>query len=244
MDTAPPPEAEAEPEEEKPGFWSSLEPKARRLAVITAVVALVVGLVGGFAVGFKVEQNRVKTDNKKAKVSAAGTTNKNKAAKSKRITRIAGPVTTASGDTITVRDTTGFPVKVPTTSTVIVTKTTKGSAGDIKVGSQILQRGKQIKPGVNQPSEIVVLPSGSKVKGLKVTGVNGQKVTVLGFNKKPLTLEVQPSTAIYTLSPASSGDIKKGGEVLADGTGVLGQDTFTAKEIVILPAGSRFASAK
>src|SRR5215510_685880 len=109
MDTAPPPEAEAEPEEDKPSFWSTLEPKARRFAVIVGVVALLVGLVGGFAVGFKVEQNRIKTDNKKAKVSAAN--NKPKVGKSKRITRIAGPVTAASGDTITVRDTTGFSVK-------------------------------------------------------------------------------------------------------------------------------------
>src|SRR5262245_9977694 len=92
MDTAPSPEAEAEPEEEKPSFWSTLEPKARRLAVIVGVVALVVGLVGGFAAGFKVEQNRVKTDNKKAKVGAAAN-NKPKVGKSKKITRIAGPVT-------------------------------------------------------------------------------------------------------------------------------------------------------
>jgi hypothetical protein len=239
MDTAPPPEAEAE--EEKPSFWSTLEPKARRLAVIVGVVALVVGLAGGFAAGFKVEQNRIKTNAKKAKVSAAA---KPKVAKSKKITRVAGPVTAASGNTITIRATTGFPVKVPTPSTVVVTKTTKGSTADIKVGGRILQRGKQIKPGVNQPSEIVVLPNGSKVKGLEVTAVNGQNVTVLGVNKKPLTLQVEPTTAIYTLSPASSGDIKQGGEVLADGTGVLGQDTFTAKEIVILPAGSKFASAK
>jgi hypothetical protein len=244
MDTAPPPEAEAEPEEEKPSFWSTLEPKARRLTVIASVVALVVGLVGGFAVGFKVEQNRIKTNNKKAKVSAAATNKKPKVAKSKKITRVAGPVTAASGGTMTVRDTTGFSVKVPTPSTVVVTKTTKGSAADIKVGSQILQRGKQVKTGVNQPSEIIILPSGSKVKGLKVTAVDGSKVTVLGFNKKPLTLEVQPTTAVYTLTTGSSGDIKAGGEVLADGTGVLGQDTFTAKEIVVLPAGSKFASAK
>jgi hypothetical protein len=145
---------------------------------------------------------------------------------------------------MTVRDTTGFSVKVPTPSTVVVTKTTKGSASDIKVGNQILQRGKQIKTGVNQPSEIIVLSSGSKVKGLKVTAVDGQKVTVVGFNKKPLTLEVQPTTAVYTLTTGSAGDIKSGGEVLAYGTGVLGQDTFAAKEIVVLPAGSKFASAK
>jgi hypothetical protein len=245
MDSAPPPEAEAEPEEEKPGFWSTLEPQARRFAVVVAVVALVIGLVGGFAAGFKVEQNRIKTNAKKAKVSAAGNTkNKPKAAKSKKITRIAGPVTAASGDTIAVRDTTGFSVKVPTPSTVVVTKTTKGSAADIKVGSAILQRGKHIKPGVNQPSEIVVLSNGSKVNGLKVTGVDGQKVTVLGLNKKPFTLEVQPTTVVYTLSPGSIGDVKTGGEVLAEGTGVLGQGTFAAKGIIILPPGSRFATEK
>jgi hypothetical protein len=239
MDPAPPPEAEAEPEE-KASFWSTLEPRLRRLVVVVGVVALVVGLVGGFAAGFKVEQNRIKTDNKKAKTGSTTP----KVAKSQRITRLAGLVSDASGGSITVSATTGFKVKIPTPSTVVVTKTTKGTAGDIKVGGQILQRGKQVHAGLNQPSEIIVLPAGSAVKGLKVTGVNGNKVTVLGLNKKPLVLELQPTTAVYTLAPASAADIKKGTEVSADGTGVNGRDTFTAKEIIILPPGSRFATGK
>ena len=54
-------------------------------------------------------------------------------------------------------------------------------------------------------------------------------------------LTVKPTTAIYTLDRSSANDIAKGAEILADGEGALGHDTFDPNAIIILAPGSAFA---
>jgi hypothetical protein len=54
-------------------------------------------------------------------------------------------------------------------------------------------------------------------------------------------VNIKPTTAIYKLDASSATQIAKGSDVLANGLGVLGADTFFANEIIVLAPGSAFA---
>jgi hypothetical protein len=232
VDPAPPSETEVD-EEAKPEWFSRLEPRAQRLLIVGVVVGLVAGLLGGFAAGFKVEQNLVETNDVKKTIP--------KTAASQKITGLDGVVTEKAADSITITSSNGFRVKIKLFATLGVKKAVKASLTDVTVGRAILQRGTTIGTGSNDAAEIIVLPRDSKFTGLKVTAVNGDKVTVTHANTKPLTLNVKSTTGIYTLDASSATQIAKGSEVMANGLGVLGSDTFFANEIIILAPGSAFA---
>jgi hypothetical protein len=246
MDPAPPPETDVE-DEEKPSSFSAREPRAQRPLVLLGVVALLVGLLGGFIAGFRVEQNRIWNRDAKTKAPTLRQI-------SQKISRVGGVVTDAANGKISVTASTGFHMKMGLPRTLVVEKATKGSIADVTVGSRILQRGDQVSErrgnralaethaGGNQDaSEIIVVPSGSKFKGLLVTAVTGDKISAVQLNREPLALTVKPTTAIYTLHRSSPNDIAKGAEVLADGEGALGRETFDATAIIILAPGSAFA---
>jgi hypothetical protein len=232
MDPASPPETEVD-EEEKPRGFSNLEPHMRRALIVLGVV-LVVGLLAGFAAGFKVEQNLVETNDAKAKT----TTPK---AKARLIASLAGVVTEKASDSINIASPNGFRVKIKLVATFEVKKAVKASLTDITVGSSILQSGNEIGTANHAAAEIIVLPGNSKVKGLTVTAVNGDKVNAVEGSRTPLTVNVRSTTAIYKLDDASATQLAKGSKVMANGLGVFGRDTFVANEIIILAPGSAFA---
>jgi hypothetical protein len=227
MDPAPPPETDVE-DKAKP--ISAREPRAQRPLVLLGVVALLVGLLGGFIAGFRVEQNRVWNRNAKTKAPTLKQI-------SQKISRVGGVVKNAANGAITVAASTGFQVKMDLPSTLVVEKATTGSIADVTVGSSILQRGEQVSEGNIDASEIIVFPSGSKFKGLTVTAVIGDKISLA----QPLVLTVKSTTAIYKLDRSSANAIAKGAEILANGAGALGRDTFDADAIIILAPGSAFA---
>ena len=234
MDPAPPPESEVEDEEEKPEWFSSLEPHRQRLFIVVGVVGLVVGLLGGFAAGFKVEQNLVEPNDVKAKTTTP------KAAVP-QIASVGGVVTEKATDSINIASLSGFPVKIKLVPTFGVKKAVKASLTDITVGSTLLQTGTNVGTGNNDAAEVIVVPGDSKFKGSTVTAVNGGKISVAQADTKPLTVNIKPTTAIYKLDASSATQIAKGSDVLANGLGVLGSDTFFANEIIILAPGSAFA---
>ena len=231
MDPAPP---QATDVEEKPSVSSAREPRAQRPLVVMGVVALLVGLLGGFIAGFRVEQNQVWNRTAKTK---APTVNQI----SQKLSRLGGAVTDAANGTITVVASGGFQVTMDLPSTLVVEKATKGSIADVTVGSHILQRGQQAGKGSNDASEIIVVPSGSKFKGLTVTAVTGDKISAAQPFGKPLVLTVKSTTAIYKLDRSSANDIARGASILANGEGALGRVTFDANAIIILAPGSAFA---
>ena len=159
-------------------------------------------------------------------------------------------MTGAANGKITVTVSTGFQVKMDLPSTLAVEKATKGSIADVTVGSRILQRGEQVSErrgnralasGNNDASEIIVVPSGSKFKGLTVTAVTGDKISAAA--NKPGAVDVHGETDDCDLQACSlPGErIAKGAEILADGEGALGRETFDANAIIILAPGSAFA---
>ena len=244
MNPAAPPETDVE-DEEKPS--SARAPSAQRPLVLLGVVALLVGLLGGFIAGFRVEQNRVWNRDAKTKAPTVKQI-------SQKISRVGGVVTEAANGRITVAASTGFHMKMGLPRTLVVEEATKGSIADVTVGSRILQRGEQVSErrgnralaethsgGTKDASEIIVVPRGSEFKGLLVTAVTGDKISAVQSNREPLTLTVKPTTAIYTLHRSSANDIAKDAEILADGEGALGRETFDATAIIILAPGSAFA---
>jgi hypothetical protein len=233
LDPAPPPETEVH-EEEKPEWFSSLEPHRQRLFVVVGVGLLVVGLLGGFAAGFKVEQNLAETN----EVKAETTTPK---AAVLRIASLAGVVTEKATDSIDIALLRGFRVKIKLPATLGVKKAVTASLADITVGSAFLQSGTAVGTGNYDAAEIIVLPGDSKFKGLKVTAVNGDRISVVQGEKTPLTVNVKSTTAVYKLDASSVTQIAKGAKVMANGLGALGSDTFYANEIIILVPGSAFA---
>jgi hypothetical protein len=233
MDPAPPPEPDVEDEDE-PSFFSAREPRSQSPLVLLGVVALLVGLLGGFVAGFRVEQNRVWNRN-------AGVKSPKVLRSSQKISRLGGLVTVAANGVITVAASTGFQVKMRVPSTLDVEKARKGSLADVTVGSAILQRGTQVSKGNKVATEIIVVPSGSKFKGLTVTAVTGDKISTAQPNGVPVALTVKSTTAIYKLDRSSVSGIARGAEIFADGRGTLGHDTFNPNAIIILARGSAFA---
>ena len=75
-----------------------------------------------------------------------------------------------------------------------------------------------------------MLPGGSRFKGLKVTAVNGDKISVTQANSEPLTLNVKSTTAIYTLVASSATRIAKGSQIMANGLGLRRGDTFYERD--------------
>lgn len=223
MDPAPPAETDVD-EEEKPDWFSTLEPRVQRLFIVVGAVGLVVGVLGGFVAGFKVEQNLT---NEKKKSFTTG---------------LGGVVTEKATDSITITSSNGSRVKIRLLATLEVKKAVKVSLTDITVGSAILQHGTDVGTGNSDAAEIILVPGDSKFKGLTVTAVNGGKVSVLQADTKPLTVNVRSTTAIYKLEASSATQIAQGSAVMANGLGELGGDTFFANEIIILAPGSAFAA--
>jgi hypothetical protein len=232
VDPAPPPKSEVD-EDEKPEWFSSLGPRMQRRLVVVGVVVLVVGLLGGFAAGFKVEQNLVESNDAEARTPTLNAT-------ARKIASLGGVVTAKASDSINIASLNGFRVKIKLLAHLAVKKAVKASLTDITVGSALLQSGTEVGTGIYDAAEIIVLPADSKFKGLKVTAVNGNKVSVVQ-GKTSLTVNVKSTTAVYKLEASSVGRIAKGAKVMANGLGVFGTDTFYANEIIILVSGSAFA---
>ena len=130
MDPAPPSERQVD-EDEKPEWFSGLDPHARRLLIVVCVVALVAGLLGGFLVGFKVEQNLAEPSDSATKPKPA--------AAQKAVKVLNGVVTEKATDSITINSTNGFRVTIPLPATLVVQKVLKATPREITTGSTILE---------------------------------------------------------------------------------------------------------
>ena len=156
MDPTTTPETVSEP----PDGDDETEPRPLGTLIVAAIVALAVGGLAGFAIGFKVEQNRIKSDNKST--SAAKTTAAQTGA---RRAQPAGQVTAVSPDSVTIRNAKGKNRVINVSATTVIDKTSPGGATDILEGATILVNGKAAPDGTFDAAEIVVLPGDSKFAG-------------------------------------------------------------------------------
>ena len=126
--------------------------------IVAAIVALAVGGLAGFAIGFKVEQNRVKSQNKKDNTAAA-------AQPVARRAQPTGEVTAVSPTSVTIRNAKGKNRVINVSATTVIDKTSSGGAGDISEGATVLVAGKAAPDGSFDAAEIIVLPASSKFAG-------------------------------------------------------------------------------
>ena len=135
------------------------EPRPLGMLIVAAVVALAVGGLAGFAIGFKVEQNRVKSDNKKTSTTTPAV------AQGARRAQPAGEVTAVSPDSVTIKNAKGKNRVINVSASTVIDKTSTGGAADIQQGATVLVNGKAAPDGSFDASEIVVLPAGSNFAG-------------------------------------------------------------------------------
>lgn len=208
--------------------WVRKEP-TQAIAIVTAV-ALVLGALIGFGVGFKVEQSRTKSDVKKLQ-NRLKTTAPPKKTGAGPIGQRVGTVTAASGGKITVKTKKRGSVVVTTTALTKFEKAAGGTIADVVSGKRIL-----VTAGGN---EIVVLPDTSKL-GRVVSAVASDFIKVANGNGAPAAKIKTPDVhRVEKLTAAKFTDVATGDNVLAGGR-VAGTKTFTATEVIVLPADSGF----
>jgi len=199
--------------------------------ILVAAVGIVVGGVGGLGAGFKVEQNRTRADVKRLRAELQGITPGATPAAGAALGQRIGRVTATNAGTLTIQTKRKGVQTVHTTATTQFEQLAKGSNSDILVGRRLLV--------TTTGSQVIVLSQSSKL-GRMVTGIAGQTVSLAkGNNSKAGTVLINKVRLVNTTSPEPQSDFKTGSEVLAGGRGT-GQ-TFTAVEVILLPAGSGFA---
>jgi hypothetical protein len=144
---------------EPPDGDDEAEPRPLGTLIVAAIVALAVGGLAGFAIGFKVEQNRVKSDNKRDNTAQTA------AAQPARRAQPAGQVTAVEPNSVTIRNAKGKNRVINLSASTVIDKTSTGGAGDILEGATILVNGKAAPDGSFDAAEIVVLPADSKFAG-------------------------------------------------------------------------------
>jgi hypothetical protein len=199
---------------------------------VIAAVALVLGLVVGLGVGYKIEQSRTRKDVKRlqAQVKAGGGTGTKGTTKGSTSQRI-GTVTTNVSGTITVSSKQRGKQVIDTTADTLLQKVVAGKITDVKAGQRVI-----VTPG---GVEIVVLGSGSKL-GRVVETVASDSISLGSANGSPASkVKTTDVKKVFTLTPATNADIKKGVLIIAGGSPKT-QLTFDATEVIVLTAGSAF----
>jgi hypothetical protein len=201
------------------------------IAVIAAVGLVVGGLIG-LGVGFKIEQSRTKSDVTKlqkqlrAKSTPKGTF-------SGVLGQRVGKVTATKADSITVTTNKRGTQTIFTTSKTIFEKTARGTIADVHVGLRVL-----VTVGAK---EMIVLPATSKL-GRQVTKVGSDLIKIAKANGLPAgSFKTADVHLVSTTKSATTADVSSGDSILAGGHATAAT-TFDAAEIIVLPAGSGFAS--
>jgi hypothetical protein len=195
---------------------------------VVAGAGLVLGALIGFGVGFKVEQSRTKSDVKKLHARLKAATPPENLPLKKRV----GTVTAAAAGTITLKTKKQGSQVITTTPSTVYETTAKGTIADVTSGRRIL-----VTPGGN---EIVVLPVSSRL-GRVVSAVASdfvQLATTKGAKgAKIKTVDVH---RVETLKPAKSTDVGADDNVIVGGR--ANGKSFTATEVILLPADSGFTN--
>jgi hypothetical protein len=203
--------------------------------ILVAAVGIVVGGVVGLGVGFKVEQNRTRSDVKKlraqlAKKDTAGTAPSVSASLGQRV----GRITKTTGATITVTTKRQGSQELLTTASTQFEKTAKGTTADIVVGRRVLV--------TVAGTDVIVLPATSQL-GRTVSSVGSGSFAIAKTNNaKAGSVSMAGIKEVDSISTAQLSDFKAGSEVLAGGRTAAAKKSFNAVELILLPAGSAFAS--
>jgi len=196
--------------------------------VAAAVVGLVVGGLVGLGVGYKIEKNRVQDDVQRlqSQLKASGATNNN----GKVVQRV-GQVTGSSGNTLTVKTKLQGDQTISTTDKTTYEKTTEAKASDIAVGNKVLV--------ANGGKEVIIVSNDGQI-GHSVSQVSDEEFTVSGNKGRTAPVKMKNVTKVYKLESGTSADAKVNTDVIIAGkhTG----SNFEAAEVIVLPAGSGFAS--
>ena len=203
--------------------------------ILVAAVGIVVGGVVGLGVGFKIEQNRTRSDVKKlraqlAKKDTGGTTPSASASLGQRV----GKITKTAGTTITVTTKRQGSQELLTTASTQFEKTAKGTTADIVVGRRVLV--------TVAGTDVIVLPATSQL-GRTVSSVGSGSFAIAKTNNaKAGSVSMAGIKEVDTISTAKLSDFKAGSEVLSGGRTATAKNSFNAVELILLPAGSAFAS--
>jgi hypothetical protein len=208
-------------------------------AMVSIVIAgLVVGGLVGLGAGYKIEQNRVASgvNRLKAQVNLAHRTKpKTTTPAVKRFslsTERIGSVTTIGTNTIGLRTKRLGLVQLQTTNATQFEKVTSGSQSAITVGSRAV---------LTIGGDILVVSSGSLL-GRPITKAAHSSFTLGKANATGPTTTVAFSKlkVIDVVSTATRSDIKQASELMVGGH-APSTGSFTAVEVIVLPAGSGFA---
>jgi hypothetical protein len=214
--------------------WADASPK--RAVVVTsivAIVALVVALGLGFLAGYKVEHDRTASEVsrlKKANGTAAKTPTTAKGTGA--VGRRAGEVTAVDAKSVTIKTSKGQTQTIQLSTTTVVERASVGKPADVAVGRRALV----VAPGV----EVLVLGTTSK-NGRVVSSVTAKSFKLAPGNGLPAgEPKFSPGTVIDKVAVAKATDIKVGDRILALG-GPAPSGPLDATEVILLPAGSKFA---
>jgi hypothetical protein len=210
--------------------------KRQSLATLlgAVVLVLVVGLGAGFAIGYKVEQSRTKDDVQKARDSAKAAKN-NKEPGGTAFIRLIGKVDDATADNVSITVSGKPSRKVAIRPATTYVKAVPGTAADIKKGARILWKAKA--GSLNAAEEIIVLPAQAKLGILLSDAASGSMTykTDKGKDFKVIT----GAATIEKVENAKKTDVAKGTTVIAQSRQT--NNVLTATEIIVLPAGTKFA---
>ena len=202
--------------------------------VLVAAVGIVLGGVAGLGAGFKIEQSRTRSDVKRLRVQLAqagsGATPSPSTALGQRI----GKITATSAGSITVTTKRQGSQELRTTSTTQFEQAVKGSKADIVVGHRVLV--------TVAGDSVIVLPDTSRL-GRAVTNVGSDSFTIAKTNNaKAGTVPMTSVKVVDTVTTSKPAEFKIGDQVLSGGRTASGKNAFDAVEVILLPAGSGFAS--
>src|SRR5690349_7576269 len=159
---------------------------------VSAAVILVVGLVVGLAAGYKIEQQRVKNDNKKAESTSKGSGNGANGSTSPTNVRLIGKVGVTDPNSVTLTVEGAKTMRFLTTPTTIFVKASPGTASDITQGSRVVWKAKA--GSLAEAEEVVVLPADAKL-GSAVVSATPTSMTIKN-NGKEVTVSTQGATVL------------------------------------------------
>jgi hypothetical protein len=203
--------------------------------ILIAAVGIVVGGVAGLGAGFKIEQNRTRSDVKKLRAELARKNSGSAApSASAALGQRIGKVTKTAGGTITVTTRRQGAQDLLTTATTQFEQTVKGTTADIVVGRRVLV--------TVSGTAVIVLPTTSQL-GRTVSSVGSDSFAIAKTNNaKAGSVQMGTVKEVDTVSTAKLADVKVGSEVLSGGRTAAAKGAFNAAEVILLPAGSAFAS--
>jgi hypothetical protein len=198
--------------------------------VLIAAGGIVVGGIVGLGAGWKIEQNRTKNDVKRLQASAGAG---GSATGTGPLGQRTGKVSSITGGTLTVVTKRKGTQTVKTTTLTSVEQASKGTPADITVGRRLLL--------TLNGNDVIVLPQTSKL-GRLVTSVTTDSFAVAKANgSRGVNIKTANVKVVDSVGPAKMTDIKSGGFVIVGGR-ASGKTAFNATEVILLPAGSPFAT--